>query len=121
MTQRNVAPLFDECGVSLIEVILGLVILAIALLGLAAAGVVAARLVHMGREDMHMWAAVQEQVETFVSQGYANVLDGSGVAQGYAMSWTVSGQDPKQIELVTQHENRSHKMVADTLYVFLSP
>ncbi len=111
----------DRHGVSLLEILVGLSILSIALLALAAAGGVAARQVHSSRTDMHRWAAVQQQVESIIAQGFENVTDSSTVVQGYPMSWTVSGKNPKRVQLITQRYNFSHQLVEDTVYVVLTP
>jgi Tfp pilus assembly protein PilV len=107
-------------GVTLVEVLIGVIILSVALLGLAAAGGVAARQVYMGRVDMGRWAALQQQLESLVAQGYDNVTAGSDTIQGYAMSWTVSGTDPKQITLVMTRENFRGETVQDTLVTYMA-
>ncbi|MGD2154153.1 MAG: hypothetical protein PVG79_12855 [Gemmatimonadales bacterium] len=107
-------------GVSLIEVLIGVIILTLALLGLAAAGGVAARQVYMGRVDMARWVAVQQQLETLVAAGYDSVSAGSDTVQGYPMSWTVSGDDPKQITLVLERENHRGQTVTDTVVTYMA-
>ncbi len=107
-------------GVSLVEILIGVVILAVALLGLAAAGGVAARQVYMGRVDMGRWAALQQQLESLVAQGYDSVDTGSGTVQGYSMTWEVTGTNPKQITLVMQRENNQGETVYDTLVTYLA-
>jgi prepilin-type N-terminal cleavage/methylation domain-containing protein len=110
----------EEKGVSLIEVLIGVVILAIALLGLAAAGGVAARQVYNGRLDMARWAAIQEQIESLVAVGYDSISGGSGTVQGYPMTWTVTGTDPKEIMLVITRENYAKQTVQDTLITYMA-
>lgn len=110
----------DERGVSLVEILIGVVILAVALLGLAAAGGVAARQVYSGRQDMSRWAAIQHQLEYLVSQGYDEVADGSTTVQGYPMSWTVTGDDPKQITVVMTREDYQGNSVNDTLITYMA-
>jgi len=110
----------ERRGVSLIEILIGVIVLAIALLGLAAAGGVAARQVYRGRVEMQRWVAVQQQLETLVAAGYDSVAAGSAVVQGYPMSWTVSGTDPKQITLVMQRLNFAGQMVADTVVTYFA-
>jgi Tfp pilus assembly protein PilV len=110
----------EKEGVTLVEILIGVIILSVALLGLAAAGGVAARQVYMGRVDMGRWAALQQQLESLVAQGYDNVTAGSDTIQGYAMTWTVSGTDPKQIVLVMERENFRGVMVQDTLVTYMA-
>jgi prepilin-type N-terminal cleavage/methylation domain-containing protein len=107
-------------GLSLIEILIGVVILSVALLGLAAAGGVAARQVHMGRVDMGRWSALQEQLESLVAQGYDSLESGTGTVQGYPMKWEVSGTNPKQITLVMERENFQGMTVYDTLVTYMA-
>jgi Tfp pilus assembly protein PilV len=107
-------------GVSLVEILIGVVILAVALLGLAAAGGVAARQVYMGRVDMGRWAAMQEQLESLVALGYDSVATGTSNVQGYPMTWEVTGTNPKQVTLVMQRENFQRQTVYDTLVTYLA-
>jgi Tfp pilus assembly protein PilV len=107
-------------GVTLVEVLIGVIILSVALLGLAAAGGVAARQVYRGRVDMGRWAALQQQLESLVAEGYDNVTGGSGTVQGYPMSWNVTGTNPKQITLVVTRENFRGQMVQDTVVTYLA-
>jgi prepilin-type N-terminal cleavage/methylation domain-containing protein len=110
----------EKEGVTLIEILIGVIILSVALLGLAAAGGVAARQVYMGRVDMGRWAALQQQLESLVAQGYDNVAAGADTIQGYPMSWTVTGMDPKQITLVMTRENFRGETVQDTLVTYMA-
>ena len=107
-------------GVTLVEILIGVIILSVALLGLAAAGGVAARQVYMGRVDMGRWGALQQQVESLVAQGYDNVTSGADTVQSYPMVWTVTGTDPKQITLVMTRENLRGEMVQDTLVTYIA-
>jgi len=117
---RLVKRIRESDGVSLIEVLIGVIILTLALLGLAAAGGVAARQVYMGRVDMARWVAVQQQLETLVAAGYDSVSAGSDTVQGYPMSWTVSGVDPKQVTLVLERENYRGQTVMDTVVTYMA-
>jgi prepilin-type N-terminal cleavage/methylation domain-containing protein len=110
----------EQGGVTLVEVLIGVIILSVALLGLAAAGGVAARQVYRGRVDMGRLAALQQELESLVAQGYDNVTAGSDTVQGYPMSWTVTGTNPKQITLVVTREDFRRRTVQDTLVTFLA-
>jgi prepilin-type N-terminal cleavage/methylation domain-containing protein len=88
----------EKEGVTLIEILIGVIILSVALLGLAAAGGVAARQVYMGRVDMGRWAALQQQLESLVA----------------------TGTDPKQITLVMTRENFRGETVQDTLVTYMA-
>lgn len=110
----------DERGFSLVEILISLLIFSVALLGLCAAGSVAARQVYMGRQDMARWSAVQEQIESLMSQGYDGVTSSTATVQGYPMTWTVSGTDPKRIELTLERANYLGQTVQDTFVTFLA-
>ncbi len=120
MSPMRYERLTDARGVSLIEVMIGIIILAVALLGLAAAGGVAARQVYAGRLDMGRWAAIQQQLEWLVAQGYDNVSDSSATVQGYPMTWTVEGTDPKKITLVMSRKNYKGETVQDTFITYMA-
>lgn len=108
-----------ERGVSLVEVMVGIVILALALLSLSAASGLAARQLYYSRTDSQWSAAVQQKLEELGSQGFANVSNGSGVVQGYNMTWTVTGTDPKTVKLMVQRQTRLGQIVVDTLLMSL--
>ncbi len=112
-----------EEGVSLVEVLVGIVILSITLLGLAAAGGLAARQLYLGRRDMQLWAAVQQQVEGIVELGFNNVTTGSGNVQGYDMTWTASAPvgNLQQVLFTVDRLDVQRNIVTDTLVIFLTP
>ncbi len=110
----------DERGVSLIEVMIGLVILASALLGLIGASGLALHNTVRSSQSMQMWAAVQWKADSLVSSGYGNVTNGSDTVQGYPMSWIVSGTDPERIDLLVDYPNlRTGAAMRDTLIIYL--
>ncbi len=110
----------EERGVSLVELMVAVVILAVALLGLAGAGGVAAQQLRIGRTDMHRWAAVQQQMEELVRMGYDSVTTGAAVVQGYPMSWTVSGTNPKKVLFSVERTNLSDQLVKDTTVLYFA-
>ncbi len=120
MIERISRSFGEERGVSLVEILIGVVILAVALVALSAAGGVAARQVYAGRQDMGRWSAMQQQLESLVAPGYDSVSSGSNVVQGYPMTWTVSGTNPKQIMLLMERENYSGVTVQDTFFTYIA-
>ncbi len=111
----------DERGVSLVEVIVGMVILASGVMSLAGAAGLAMRTTVRGRQDMQLWAAVQWKADSLVSLGWGNVTYGSDTVHGYPMSWTVSGTDLQQIELLTDHPSlTTGATIRDTLVLYLA-
>lgn len=111
----------NERGVSLVEVIVGMLILASGVMSLASAAGLAMRTTVRGRQDMHLWAAVQWKADSLVSLGWGNVTNGSDTVHGYPMSWTVSGTDLQQIELLTDHASlTTGATMRDTLVLYLA-
>ncbi len=110
----------DERGMSLVEVLIGVVLLAVVLLGLAGAGALAARMSYRGRLDMRLGAAEQWVADSLRSAGWSKALNGSGTVQGYPMTWTVSGTNPKTVSLVAQWVSSTRKTVKDTVVLFVA-
>lgn len=110
----------SRLGASLVEALIAVVILAVALLALAASGAIAARQIQRGRDDISRWAALQQQVEALQAAGYDAVEDGSAVVQGYPMSWTVSGEDPKKVTLTVERPGALGGTVTQTYLLFLA-
>ncbi len=106
----------NELGVSLVEVIVGMVILTSAVMSLAGAAGLAMRITARGREDIQLWAAVQWKADSLVSLGL--VTNGSDTVHGYPMSWTVTGN---QIELLVDHGGLTTGVtIRDTLILYLT-
>ena len=111
----------DERGVSLVEVMVAMVMLTSTLLGLGTAAGLAMKTTARGRQDMQLWAAVQWKADSLVSMGWGNVTYGSDTVHGYSMSWTVSGTDPQQIELLVDHASlTTGATIRDTLVLYLA-
>ncbi len=111
----------NERGVSLIEVMVAMVMLTSAVLGLASAAGLAIQTTIRGRQDMQLWAAVQWKADSLVSLGWGNVTTGSDTFQGYPMSWTVSGTNPEQIELLVDRASlTTGATMQDTLVLYLT-
>jgi len=111
----------DERGISLVEVLIGLVVLTVGLMGILASAAVAIRQTYRSNRDIHLWAAVQWKVDSLVSVGADNVTGGADTVQGYPMSWTVSGTKPKQLELVVERKNFTLSQSArDTVILYLA-
>ena len=108
-----------EDGLSLIEGLIGIVLLSVALLSLTYAAANSARQIHRARQHMSRWTAVQHQLETLLAQDHDAVASGSAMVQGFPVSWTVSGSDPKQVQFVVQYPANSGATLADTLVAFI--
>ncbi len=96
----------NEGGVALVEILVSIIILAGALLSLAAASGHAARQIYHSRRELRMWSAVQSQVDSLRAAGFKNLADGSATVEGYPVSWTVTGTDPKTVTVDIYYANR---------------
>ena len=111
----------DERGVSLVEVVIGILILSVVLLSLVASGALAFKQVHRGRTDMQLWAAVQRQVDSLFGARWDGLATGSDTVQGYPMTWTVSGTNPKRIDFEVERLNLTTRhYVRDTLIFYVA-
>ncbi|MGH7674495.1 MAG: type IV pilus modification PilV family protein [Gemmatimonadales bacterium] len=117
---RGRSPLAAERGMSLIEVLVGIIVLSIGLIGVALSGSMANRQMRTGRTDMTSWAALQQQAEVLVRQGFKNVKTDSSVVLGYPLNWTVSGTDPKQAVLVMKRTSPTGAQIRDTLILYFA-
>ena len=111
----------DERGISIVEIIVGMMMLTTALFSLASAAALALRTTIRGREDLQTWAVVQRKADSLVARGAGNVASGSDVVQGRAISWVVSGANPERIDLIVDRKKMMDmSIVKDTLVVYLS-
>ncbi len=115
----------NQGGVALVEILVSIIILAAALLSLAAASGHAAQQIYHSRRELRMWSAVQSQVDSLRASGFNNLVAGSATVEGYPVSWSVTGTDPKTVTLDiyyadAQGATRTHSVMltfpaADTL------
>ena len=116
MKQQTNRAMFDERGISLVEVLVAIMILAGALGSMVAASGHAARQSFGSRRDLEVSAALQNQMETLRATGYKAISTDTGSVFGYPMKWTVSGTDPKKLVLeVRWTDRRTGAAVRDTL------
>ena len=105
-TQAVTRQLRNEGGVALVEILVSIIILAGALLSLAAASGHAARQMYDSRRELRMWSAVQSQVDSLRAAGFNNLVAGSATVEGYPVSWSVTGTDPKTVALDIYYAER---------------
>lgn len=104
----------------MLELLVALVIFSVTVLGLTSAGVIAGGQLRMGRRDIQLWAAVHYQLDRLTAQGYDSVAAGSATVQGYPMSWTVQGTNPKKVILVVDAKKSTGQVVPDTIVTYLA-
>jgi Tfp pilus assembly protein PilV len=104
----------------MIEVMVTLIILSVVLLAASASSSMATRLLSTSRRDTDYWAAMSYQAETLLLEGYDRVTSGSGVVDGHAMSWTVTGTDPRIVVLITQRPKGLFEAAQDSIVLFMT-
>jgi Tfp pilus assembly protein PilV len=107
MTMRRTVRVRSERGISLVETLVMIIITSVTLMSLAAAMGYAYRNLSHSHMDMNAYAATQMQLESLVSVHYDSIASGSSTINGYSLSWTVSGTDPKTLLLDLYYTNRS--------------
>jgi prepilin-type N-terminal cleavage/methylation domain-containing protein len=111
-------------GVTLVEVMVGLIILAVGLMSLISATFLSMRQTTRARDDVKYWADVQQVLDSLMAKGWNNVTAGSTTVRGRAITWTVSaaGSNPRQVTLIAQRYGyqQMHTLTPDTLVVYLS-
>ena len=107
MTNRSTARVRSERGITLVETLVMIIITSVTLLSLAAAMGYAYRNLGHSRMDMNAYAATQAKLETLVNVHYDSIASGSSSINGYSLSWTVTGTDPKMLLLDLYYTNRS--------------
>ena len=84
-------------GGTLLEVLVAVVVFAIGLLSLIAGSLVAARAMKDSKSFAAAAIAAQTTMDSLKAAGWDDIAGASGsyVAKGHAVSWSVSGDDPR--------------------------
>ena len=111
----------DERGVSIVEIMVGMMMLTMCLFSLASAAGLALRTTIRGREDLQTWAVVQRKADSLMARGGGNIASGADVVQGRAISWVVSGANPERIDLIVDRKQMMDlSIVKDTIVFYVS-
>ncbi len=112
LPQSRVARKSNERGASLIEAMVGMVMMTLILLSLGQAMGLAMRMTVRGREDLRLWADVQQKADSLMTVSAASVVSGSDVVGGRAISWTVSGSNPVRVDLAADRQQVTNMATA---------
>lgn len=110
-----------ESGVSIIETLVGLLILTVAVMSLLGASGWAGRATATSRRDLQWWAALEWKADSLSGVDSATVTDGTGVVNGYPISWTVYPGTLTRVEVVVEGASilNAYNIVSDTVTVYL--
>jgi Tfp pilus assembly protein PilV len=98
-----------------IEVVVSLVILSTVLLGIAATTSTAAKSLTSGQRQVENSAAIQYQAEVLLSVPFDSLVNGTAKVQDIPFRWTVTGTNPKSVQLVATVTNGFGDVVPDTV------
>jgi len=89
----------SESGHSLVEILVALVMFTITLLSLAAGSLLGARTMSTSKAYAVGTMAAQSTLDSLRSLGWTNLagLSGSYTTQGHAVTWAVTGTNPRKI------------------------
>jgi Tfp pilus assembly protein PilV len=89
----------NAAGVSLIEVLVALVMFTITLLSFASGSLIAARTMAASKSYAVGTAAAESTLDSLRSLGWTALagLSGSYTTQGHAVTWAVTGTNPRKI------------------------
>ncbi len=93
----------DTRGISLVEVLVALIIFSVVIVGLSSVGLVSTRTLRAGDSYAGASIAAQSKLDSLRSAGWVALTDGltgSDTVEGYAVSWSVAGDDPRKVTLV---------------------
>jgi Tfp pilus assembly protein PilV len=107
-------------GGTLLEVLVAVVVFAIGLLALMAGSLVAARAMTDSKSLAAAAIAAQSTMDSLKAVGWdaINGASGSYTAKGHAVSWSVSGDNPRQVLVIITRQT-SPSLVQDTLITYV--
>jgi Tfp pilus assembly protein PilV len=115
------APRRSEAGLSLIEILVALVMFTITLLSFASGSLLAARSMSTSKAYAVGTAAAESTLDSLRSLGWAALsgLSGSYTTQGHAVTWAVTGTNPRKITVAVVRRT-TPTVKADTFVTYVA-
>ncbi len=112
----------NERGISLAEVMVGLVLFMVGMVGLLGSTAAAAGNTIRAKSDLHWWAVVQWKADSLISVGADNVTSGSDDVGDLTLTWEVIPKSaPLRVDLaVYRPPTGKIAAVTDTVVLFLT-
>jgi Tfp pilus assembly protein FimT len=112
----------DRRGISIVELMVGVVLLAVVVVSLAASGLYASRTLTRARVEIESSEFQQAELERLLAVPYSSLVSGTrSTAKGTA-SWTITSLSRyKQIKLVTNYTPTSGISLWDSVFVYRMP
>lgn len=110
-----------EAGHSLIEILVALVMFTITLLALAGGSLLSARTMNASKSYAIATVAAQSTLDSLRSLGWASLagLSGSYTTQGHAVTWAVTGANPRKITVAVVRRT-TPTVKADTFVTYVA-
>ncbi|NIR45710.1 MAG: hypothetical protein GWN99_15020 [Gemmatimonadetes bacterium] len=115
----NVESRMDEKGISVVELLVGLVLLTVVVVSLAASGMYASRTMSRSRFELEAAEFQQSELERLLAIPYSELEDGSRETEQGASRWTVVEQaNHRRILLFTNYAPTEAISVRDSVVAF---
>ncbi|HSG82375.1 MAG TPA: hypothetical protein VLC48_09000 [Gemmatimonadota bacterium] len=119
MMNRRVGSRLNERGVSVVELMVGVVLLAVVVVSLAASGLYASRTMGRSRMELQATEYVQAELERLLAIPYFELESGSRTTESGEAEWTVADlSNHRRILLVTTYAPTGGISVSDTVVAY---
>jgi Tfp pilus assembly protein PilV len=109
----------NDRGISIVELLVGVVLLAVVVISLAASGMYSSRTLTRSRVQLEAAEFVQSEVERLLAVPYDSLRDGSRETEVGASKWEIEERySHRQIFLVTQYAPTEAISVWDTVVAY---
>jgi Tfp pilus assembly protein PilV len=109
----------DRRGISVVELIVGVVLLAVVVVSLAASGLYASRTLTRARVELESSEFQQAELERLLAVPYASLASGTRSTPKGTATWTVTSLSRyKQIKLVTNYTPTQGISLWDSVFVY---
>ena len=109
----------DARGISVVELMVGVVLLSVVVLSLAAASLYSSRTLARARVQLQAAEFTQSELEKVLAVPYDNLVDGSRTTEVGSSSWTIEDRyTHRQILLVTDYNPTEAISVTDTVVAY---
>ena len=109
----------NRCGISMVELIVGITLLAVVVLSLSTASLYASRTVTRSRVQLAAAEFQQSELETLLAVPYANLVSGNRTMTDGTSTWTVVDSFTyRRIMLVTNYTPAAAISVGDTVVAY---
>jgi Tfp pilus assembly protein PilV len=119
MSARSVRRRLDARGISVVELLVGVVLLAVVVVSLAGASMYASRMLTRSQVSMESTEFQQSELERILAVPYDSLASGSRATEVGESEWTVTDLGThRRILLITHYAPTSAISVKDTLVAF---